>query len=251
VKLSPADTVVTPGAEFWVSIDVTSATDTYNGWETVISYNPQALTFVPTVPASAQQGCLMVGACPDGKGALACGNTYLEVTPSADSVYVADVLLCNQIFLGGPGRLIKLRFRASTTPQVTNVHIRRMTFATPVTSLPAEYSADAVIGIGHNLAGVESGLDAGALRMTATPNPARGAVVLALESSDSGEQHVSVHDVLGRRVRQLESGWQPGGNRQVLWDGRDESGARVAPGIYVVTWRAGGREARKRVTLLD
>jgi hypothetical protein len=56
----------------------------------------------------------------------------------------------------------------------------------------------------------------------------------------SGEQRVefSVYDLLGRRVRTLVDAFQPAGWHVVRWDGRDESGADAASGLYIYTLRA-------------
>jgi ligand-binding sensor domain-containing protein len=55
-----------------------------------------------------------------------------------------------------------------------------------------------------------------------------------------------VFGVDGRLVRRLTA--TPDG--QLLWDGRDESGVLVRPGLYFVRVEAGGRQMTARVTLL-
>jgi len=48
------------------------------------------------------------------------------------------------------------------------------------------------------------------------------------------ELRVEIYDLSGRRVRDLSMGTaHPSGERRVKWDGRDEQGAMVPPGIYV------------------
>jgi len=55
-----------------------------------------------------------------------------------------------------------------------------------------------------------------------------------------------VYSVEGRLVRRL-----PGAaNGKLLWDGRDENGSLVKPGLYFVRIDAGGRQMTARVTLL-
>ncbi|MBW2258020.1 MAG: hypothetical protein JRI25_25930 [Deltaproteobacteria bacterium] len=46
---------------------------------------------------------------------------------------------------------------------------------------------------------------------------------------------VSVHDLTGRAVRQLEAEAAGTGRHTVWWDGRDDAGAVVPPGLYLVT----------------
>ena len=57
---------------------------------------------------------------------------------------------------------------------------------------------------------------------------------------------LAIHDVRGARVRTLVSDRRAAGSHRVVWDGRDESGRRVAPGAYffrleVSGWRSAGK----------
>ncbi|MCY3761797.1 MAG: hypothetical protein OXH50_11160, partial [Gemmatimonadetes bacterium] len=52
--------------------------------------------------------------------------------------------------------------------------------------------------------------------------------------ADEAPVGISVLDLSGRRVRQLLAAPQAGGSFTVTWDGEDERGVKVAPGIYLV-----------------
>jgi flagellar hook assembly protein FlgD len=41
-----------------------------------------------------------------------------------------------------------------------------------------------------------------------------------------------VHDLSGRAVRELATGWFGAGPQSVSWDGRDDRGAELAQGAY-------------------
>jgi hypothetical protein len=82
------------------------------------------------------------------------------------------------------------------------------------------------------------------------PNPAREAVRFDLGLPRAGDLDLEVFDLAGRRVRVLASGPRPAGGASVAWDLRDDAGARVAPGVYVVRARAAGNEAVRRVVVL-
>ena len=71
------------------------------------------------------------------------------------------------------------------------------------------------------------------------PNPFTGSAAIAFELA--GERNVSleVFDVQGARVRTLAAGWQPAGRHRVVWDGRDDAGHRLSPGVYLVRLAAG------------
>jgi ligand-binding sensor domain-containing protein len=81
------------------------------------------------------------------------------------------------------------------------------------------------------------------------PNPAPIANLLGTPIHISGNATSysgKVYSIEGRLVRHLPSA----GNGTLLWDGRDDHGVQVRPGLYFVRVEAGGRSATTRVTLL-
>jgi len=246
VALMPASQSVSPGATFDLTLDVTAAGAGFNGFDAVVSWDPGALTLVPLSPTTLQQGCLMTGGC-----SAACGTTFHVFDSAADSAAVTDVLLCDQVTLTGPGHLYTLRFSAADSAQLTHVRVRRASFYSAGVVVSPVTTADCTIGIGVPV-GVPAGEPAPrGLSVSATPNPARGAVALALSSDTAGPQTLDVFDAAGRHVRRLASGWQPAGARRVRWDGADEAGRRVPPGLYLVTLAGGARHAQARVVVLE
>jgi hypothetical protein len=51
--------------------------------------------------------------------------------------------------------------------------------------------------------------------------------------TQNAQVQVGIHDLSGRLVRQLGPVGAVAGEQQLTWDGRDEGGAAVAPGMYV------------------
>jgi probable HAF family extracellular repeat protein len=66
----------------------------------------------------------------------------------------------------------------------------------------------------------------------ATPNPSRGTSRFDFTLAHAGRASLVLVDVGGRIVRTLADGDYTAGPQSIGWDGRDQSGARVAPGIY-------------------
>jgi flagellar hook assembly protein FlgD len=64
-----------------------------------------------------------------------------------------------------------------------------------------------------------------------------------------GPASVSVYDAAGRCVRPLAQGAFGAGRHQLVWDGRDGSGAAAASGVYFVRLRASGRDAVRRLAV--
>jgi hypothetical protein len=84
------------------------------------------------------------------------------------------------------------------------------------------------------------------LRIRVFPNPAtltRLGVGLRL-TGEARSYRGTIHDLSGRRVRRFEAA-----DGAVFWDGRDEQGHLVQPGIYFVRAEGGGRVAVARVAL--
>jgi hypothetical protein len=97
VAITPANGTVTPGTDFDLFVDVTSAGSQFNGFEMVVEFDPAVLTFVPLAPTTLQQGCLMTGSCSGS-----CGNTFISslrrVTASRSTTS------CSATWSRSPGR---------------------------------------------------------------------------------------------------------------------------------------------------
>jgi hypothetical protein len=87
-------------------------------------------------------------------------------------------------------------------------------------------------------------------RISAVPNPARGGTVLRYETGRADAGEVDVFDATGRRLRTLVNGSIAAGQNDVVWDGRDESGAAVPSGTYYYMLRTGSLTESGRVTLI-
>jgi flagellar hook assembly protein FlgD len=51
-------------------------------------------------------------------------------------------------------------------------------------------------------------------------------------------------------VRTIDAGVRPAGAHELTWDGRDDAGVPVAPGVYLARLAAGGAAAVTRVVML-
>ncbi len=100
--------------------------------------------------------------------------------------------------------------------------------------------------------GIEDISEAGAaeLHMSAFPNPANGGTALSFSLPSRVDVRLSVYDITGRLVAELDAGSREAGPHTVPWDGRDRSGAKVASGIYLCRLDAGDYHAAGKVTVL-
>jgi ligand-binding sensor domain-containing protein len=86
------------------------------------------------------------------------------------------------------------------------------------------------------------------LRIRVYPNPVtiNGLGFELKLSGDASSYRGEVYDIHGRRLNQFTAP----ANGRVVWDGRDEDGKLVRPGVYFVRAEGGGSEAVARVVLL-
>jgi hypothetical protein len=240
LAVSPETLSVAPGATFTLELRVPEPGSPFNGYDAVVEYDPARLTFLPLSPTSLQQGPDMLDAC---------GSTYHVFRAAGDSLSISNVLLCSDLSLTGPAHLYTLRFVASTPPAVTHVRLRRLqfyeagTFVNPSLSRDSQVSWGVVLDVGDLAAPM-------APRLGVRANPAHGEQWFDVASPRSGAQSLVVYDAAGRAVRHLESGTRPAGTRAIRWDGRDDDGRPVAPGLYLVRFDASGQSARASLVRL-
>ncbi len=71
------------------------------------------------------------------------------------------------------------------------------------------------------------------------PNPFRFESVITIRGEGAGPLVIAVFDATGRRVRTLESTPSTEREVRVFWDGRDDAGRRLSPGVYFVRTQRG------------
>ncbi|MFC1572932.1 FlgD immunoglobulin-like domain containing protein [Candidatus Eisenbacteria bacterium] len=83
-----------------------------------------------------------------------------------------------------------------------------------------------------------------------TPNPFGPHTQIRLSLEKDGVAEVDIYDASGRRVRRLISERLVAGPRQIVWDGRDDSGEAVASGSYFYQLRMDGKQVGTQKALL-
>jgi len=82
-----------------------------------------------------------------------------------------------------------------------------------------------------------------------TPNPFNPRTKIAFAVPRAGHVDVRVHDMRGRVVKTLVSGDMAAGRHERVWEGRNDDGAPVATGVYLVRVYDGDRAATAKVVL--
>jgi len=105
------------------------------------------------------------------------------------------------------------------------------------------------IGWFPQLVNVEPGSDA--LAFTHGPNPTPNGGTLRFRLPSAQRVELTLFDVSGRVINRLVNGTLDGGEHSIRWTGTDESGQRVAPGIYRARLTAGGVERSLNIVLVQ
>lgn len=121
---------------------------------------------------------------------------------------------------GAPALHLRVRLRADGFEQRDGIYLDDLA-VTRLVDGGAVSTADGPVTAGSSLG-------------APVPNPTRAAVRLDVVVGRAGAVDLAVFDVLGRRVRSLVAGEAASGRTTVTWDGRDDAGAVVPSGVYVV-----------------
>lgn len=90
-----------------------------------------------------------------------------------------------------------------------------------------------------------------ALLAAATPNPFTSETLIRFSVPARCDVDLAVFDVTGRRVCRLIGGAVGAGEHAVRWNGRNDAGGPVPPGVYLYRLRAAGITDTKRVVVVE
>jgi len=79
------------------------------------------------------------------------------------------------------------------------------------------------------------------------PNPFNPSTVISFQLSVNSEVQLAIYNTAGQLVKQVAMGKFASGKHQVVWDGRDERGQRVASGSYFYQIIVGEFQSAKRM----
>lgn len=83
------------------------------------------------------------------------------------------------------------------------------------------------------------------------PNPFNPSTRVRYEIPHAMSVRLKIYNLLGEEVRTLVETYQPAGQYEVAWDGRQNSGARATSGTYIYRLEGEGFSAMRKMTLLQ
>jgi glucuronoarabinoxylan endo-1,4-beta-xylanase len=82
------------------------------------------------------------------------------------------------------------------------------------------------------------------------PNPFSSKTSISYKLKEQADVQVTIYDVLGRTVRKFTVNAQVAGTHQIMWDGVNNFGQRLAAGIYFYQFRTAGESQIKKMILV-
>ena len=79
------------------------------------------------------------------------------------------------------------------------------------------------------------------------PNPFKDRTSISFSLPDDGIVSLSIYDINGRIVCDLSSKYYPSGISALTWNGEDNQGRAVVPGIYLCRFVAGNQSKSIRI----
>jgi len=83
------------------------------------------------------------------------------------------------------------------------------------------------------------------------PNPFRSATLLRFALPAASRVELDVYDVGGRRARHLAGGRFEAGHHAVRWNGADDAGRALPPGMYLARLRSGDVTRTQRIVRVE
>jgi hypothetical protein len=120
------------------------------------------------------------------------------------------------------------------------------------TGLPAEsQAAQWVMVVGEDETSVPGGSAPAAEGLAGIyPNPFNPRALIRFQLASADRIDLTIYDAAGRRVRGLAQGRYEAGGHELIWDGRDDAGAAVPSGVYLVRFRTSNRADSEKAVLL-
>jgi hypothetical protein len=82
------------------------------------------------------------------------------------------------------------------------------------------------------------------------PNPFNPSTIIEYDIPKTGMVEINIYNIQGRLVKKLDNSVHQSGSQKVVWDGRDNIGAKVASGVYFYQVRYSGNTITKKLMLI-
>lgn len=163
-----------------------------------------------------------------------------------DGMYTRQVISGRGLLMQDPSRL---HFGLGKTDTIDSVLV-----TWPGTSGQTEKFTNLEVNKVHQLKGGSGSIyETGKLEIlvNARPNPFSNEVTISYSLDHAADISITIYDAQGRTINEIYSGRQEAGNHSVLWNRKDHTGMRVAPGLYMYSYTIDGHQTIKALTVID
>lgn len=88
------------------------------------------------------------------------------------------------------------------------------------------------------------------INLAASPNPFQTSAKLSYEIKEPDQVSLSVYNLKGQLVSDLDAGYKGSGQHSILWDGKDHAGRKLPSGVYLLRLKLGEKYiTSKKITL--
>ena len=80
--------------------------------------------------------------------------------------------------------------------------------------------------------------------------PFNPTTAVELTMLESGPAAVTVYNMAGQAIRELEGDYMTAGRHRLVWNGRDDAGNAVSAGVYFARLKAGAVDTTAKIVLV-
>lgn len=233
---------------------------TYRAWSPAgmnveVALGPQtALTFGDvTAPGPTSLIVENTGpAVPSGMTPVGSAATYYELSTTATFSGTVTVRMTYDASGGivDPSRIALMHYDTTLLPAAwVDITTGRDTASCEVWGVTSTLSPFMVMEPAA-VGGVDEPVPVTSAFVACAPNPTRGPTAVSYSLKQAGRVQLGIYDVTGRLVRRLVDGERPAGAGTVVWNGTDESGARLGAGMYFIRLAGPGIRQTRKVILV-
>lgn len=240
-SIQPHITYASPGQIIRVYIWKDLPDTLFDGYETVIRFNPSDLQLQTS---SAEESVMTAN----------CGNRWWYTSPGTGTIFISHVRMCPPYTLvAGPGALSSLSFKVLREGRIVISKdyfwfTRAGYWVKDVTWQDGIVLSGASAGVGNG--GTN---DLGSASISARPNPGREITITVQWPAPGTRQRrgsLDIYDIEGRLVKILKDSGGPGDTSTFLWDGTDALGNECSPGVYYLGRDGASSVGGKSITLV-
>ena len=112
------------------------------------------------------------------------------------------------------------------------------------------YTTSATINLATDIKDFNDGALPALLTLESYPNPFNAVANISYKVPHDGHVNLSIYDVQGRMITELEDGYRSAGSFITSWDGHDNQGRDVVSGIYFARLSIDDHSTASRLVLL-